>query len=881
MLKPVRAVWVERQRWFGLLAAVVVSVAFVTATLALGGLTRSTLDGALDGRFGGVDVVLRAGGGQEIGGAALRAAVPGDVASAMAASGDLVAVAGVIEGAATVLGRDGRPIDELFGAGTVATNWLVDPELAGVEIVEGRAPVADGEVVLDTGTAAVAGVVPGDEVRVDFPVASRRLTVVGVAAIVRDGEIVPGPRLVWMDEPTTRSALDKSSGFDFVIGRAGGDLGDGALERLRSRIGSELGADSSADSDSSAGVEVVTGSTLVGERQAVVRRIAEFFDRPMMASGFIAVFVGAFVIFNTFSIVMAQRVRELGMLRAIGATRAQVTRTVLSEAVVIGVVGSVAGLAAGWLAAWSTRSVFATALDLPDGPLGVGWGSVIAAFATGLGSTLVAGIVPAVRAGSTSPMSVLRSTQVDDTYRWGRRHWSGLALLVAGVTLISLILTGAAELGLAGIGVGSAAVFIAFAMVGSAVVGPVFGWVGRPLVAWQGLTARLAIRSAARSPGRTTLVIVALSIGIAMMTVITTFEASVRAATEDRAAGQLAGIDLLVESPVGVPRTVAARLSELDGIDAVTPVRLGVMTVLNSYDAAQARDAAGVDAATASSAVPPIGAAKFLTGVDLDAASRMIEVPGLSPPITHLDDGEVMVLAKTAERAGWRVGDDVEVWFATTGRATLRLAATFTGRFGVDAEYVANLATTSSNAPPEFSGDSVVWAKADDRASVPEVVAAARRELRALAPGASVTSIQEYLGQRMTGINSLINLLVVLVGVSVLVAWVGVANTVALALRERRTETTRLRAVGLTRSQFHRTVVIETLLIAVFGSALGVVTGWSMAAGFITSMGEEGLRPVVDPVSIGGIALLGALAAIATAAYQARRVSGPVLPAGR
>jgi putative ABC transport system permease protein len=133
----------------------------------------------------------------------------------------------------------------------------------------------------------------------------------------------------------------------------------------------------------------------------------------------------------------------------------------------------------------------------------------------------------------------------------------------------------------------------------------------------------------------------------------------------------------------------------------------------------------------------------------------------------------------------------------------------------------------------------------------------------------------------MTGINSLINLLVVLVGVSVLVAWVGVANTVALALRERRTETTRLRAAGLTRSQFHRTVVIETLLIAVFGSALGVVTGWSMAAGFITSMGEEGLRPVVDPVSIGGIALLGALAAIATAAYQARRVSGPVLPAGR
>ena len=107
----------------------------------------------------------------------------------------------------------------------------------------------------------------------------------------------------------------------------------------------------------------------------------------------------------------------------------------------------------------------------------------------------------------------------------------------------------------------------------------------------------------------------------------------------------------------------------------------------------------------------------------------------------------------------------------------------------------------------------------------------------------------------MTGINSLINLLVVLVGVSVLVAWVGVANTVALALRERRTETTRLRALGLTRSQFHRTVVIETLLIAVFGSALGVVTGWSMAAGFITSMGEEGLRPVVDPVSKYGTAL--------------------------
>lgn len=858
-----RAVVAERQRWTGLFLAVVVSVAFVTATLSLGALTRSTLDGALDGRFGAVDVVVWRAGGQNFGpGSSFRGAVPEETVATVVAVPGVSAAAGVVEGSATVIGRDGRPVPEQFGSGTTATNWIDGP-LGGVGLVRGRSPVGEREAVLDPVTADDAGVGVGDEVTIDLPTASRRVRVVGLAGIERDGEVVPGPRLVWMDEAAVRSALDRPPGYDLVVASSSG----AAAERVQRALDDQL--------------EAHAGSELVDDRQARIHHLAAFFDRPLIASAGIAVFVGAFVVFNTFSIVVAQRVREMALLRAVGATARQVMRSVLGEALVVGVGGSVLGVMVGWLVAAATRGLFSAALDLPDGPLEVSTTTSAIAAATGIVSTLVACIVPARRAGSTAPVTVLRGVEVDDSHRWTMRHTLGLCILLGGIALVAIVLTGTVELGLAAVGLGCASVFVAFAMIGSAVVGPVFGALGRPLVRFRGLTGRLAVRSANRSPSRTTMVVVALSIGIAMVTVITTFEASIRTSTEERAAGQLGRVDLLVESPVGVPRTVAAALADLDGIESVTPLRLGVMTVRNSSDGRKYRDQALALGAQESPDLPPLGAGKFLTGIDLAAARTMMDLPDLHPAIPDLADGEVMVLTKTADAAGWEVGDDVEVWFRTTGPATLRLAATFDTTFGVGAEYVANLETTSSNAPPEFSGDSMVWAKVEDGRDLVEVQRRAAAELERLAPAARIVSVGEYLDANLAGTTSLLNLLVVLVAVSVLVAWVGVANTVAMALRERRTEITRLRAMGLTRRQFHESAMWETLLVAVCGSVLGVATGWAMGAGFILSFGQEGLDPVVEPWSVVVIAVVGAVAAVVTALVQARRVSGPVLPVGR
>lgn len=858
-----RSVVAERQRWTGLLLAVVVSVAFVTATLALGALTRSTLDSALDGRFGAVDVAVWRSGGQVFGpGAAFRGAVPPDSVDLVRSVPGVVAAAGVIEGAATVIGVDGAPVPELFGSGTTATNWIEGP-LGGVELLAGRAPTAEGDVVIDEGTAKAGGVTVGDEVTVDLPTASRRLRVVGVAGVVRDGEVVPGPRLVWMDADSVRTALDRPPGFDMVIASSSDD----AVGAVDDALGDEL--------------EVHPGTDLVEDRQARVQQLAEFFDRPLLASAGIAVFVGAFVIFNTFSIVVAQRVREMALMRAVGATVRQVTWGVLTEALVAGVVGSILGVAVGWFVAVVTRGAFSAALDLPDGPLVVSWQTSTVALGTGVVATLLACAVPARRAGRTAPVTVLRATEVDDSHRWTTRHSVGIFLLVAAVTVVVVPLSGAVDLGLAAVGLGCAAVFVAFAMVGSAIVGPVFSLLGRPLVRGRGLTARLAVRSAARTPGRTTMVVVALSIGIAMVTVITTFEASIRASTEDRAAGQLGGIDLLVESPVGVPRTVAPALADLDGVESVTPLRLSVMTVRNSSDARQYRDAALALGARESPDLPPLGAGKFLTGIDLPAARTMMDLPDLHPSITDLADDEVMVLTKTAEAAGWKVGDDVEVWFRTTGPTTLRLAATFDTSFGVGAEYVANLATTAANAPPEFSGDSMVWAKVAEGRDATEVQRRAAAVVEGLAPAAQLVSVGQYLEMQLADTSSLLNLLVVLVAVSVLVAWVGVANTVAMALRERQIEITRLRAMGLTRHQFHESAMWETVLVTVCGSVLGVATGWAMGASFILSFDQEGLDPVIEPWSVVLIVVVGAVAAIATAWFQARRVSAPVLPKGR
>jgi len=860
----VRAVVAERHRWTGLVLAVVVSVAFVTATLSLGSLTRSTLEGALDGRFGAVDVVVWRGGGQVFApGSAFRGPVPADALGTIRGVAGVEEAAGVIEGAATVIGRDGRPLAELFGSGTTATNWIGGP-LGGVELIDGAAPTGGGEAVLDTGTAAAAGVSVGDEVTIDLPTASRRVRVVGVAGIVRDGKVVPGPRLVWMDAASVRVALDKPPGFDLVVVRTEG-------ETVARRIDAVLDDE----------IEVHRGAELIADRQTQVRLLAEVFERPLAASAGIAVFVGAFVIFNTFSIVVSQRVKEMALLRAVGATTRQVTTSVLAEAIVVGSFGSAIGVGLGWLVAVGTRGAFSSLLELPDGPLEVSWGTSVVALTTGVVATLAACAIPARRAGATAPVSVLRSAEVDDSHRWTTRHTVGLVLLAVAVALVVVVLTGTVELGVAAVGAGCAAVFVAFAMIGSAVVGPIVSALGRPLERARGLTGRLAIRSAARSPGRTTLVIVALSIGVSMVTVITTFEASIRSSTEDRATGQLGGVDLLVESPVGVPRTVAPALRAVDGVAEVMPLRLGVMTVMNSADALRYRADALANGARESPDLPPLGASKFLTGIDLAAARTMMDLPGLRPAIADLADGEVMVLEKTADLAGWEVGDTVRVWFATTGRVDLRLAATFDATFGVGAEYVANLDTTAANAPPEFAGDSMVWGKVDDGVAVADVVRRAGATVRPLAPAARIVSVDRYLDDRMAGTTSLLNLLVVLVAVSVVVAWVGVANTVAMALRERRTEITRLRAMGLTRRQFHESAMWETLLIAVCGVALGVTTGWAMGAGFILSFDQVGLDPVVEPWAVVVIAVAGGAAAVATAWVQARRVSGPVLPGGR
>jgi putative ABC transport system permease protein len=742
------------------------------------------------------------------------------------------AAEGSIEGYAQMVDHDGEPMgNPEMGAPTVGTNWFVDPELNPTEVVEGRAPTSPGEVVIDKRSAELGDFAVGEDLTVITPTGTLSQTVVGIVTFA--GEDSPGGASLVMFSPDAAQAVLTEPGRVDAIKVVAQDGVDQAT--LADRI----------DEVVPGHTEVLTGAEVTAEDQQDIKDGMAFFNTFLLVFALIALFVGSFIIYNSFSIIVAQRGKEMALMRAIGASRRQVLASVIFESFAVGALASVAGLVAGIGVAGALKALLGQlGIDVPAGDVVITTNTVIVSMIAGFGVSVASAVFPARRASKVAPIAAMRDVAHDDSASSRARKVIGGGFALLGTVALALGVAGPA---LALVGLGALLIFIGTVVLGPVLARPVSWLLGSPLPRLRGVAGSLARQNAMRNPKRTAATASALMIGVTLVVFISILGASTKASVESTVDETFAG-DLVVDSMAtqvgGLVPTLAADLDAQPEIDAVAAFR---------------RTAAEVD-----------GTGRDVVGIDPAALQQIIDVKVTDGSLDDLGATQIAVDADTALGHGWKVGDSLPVAFTETGEQQLTVAALYeesvlVGQFliGLPA-YEANVADQLDAQVFLTFADGV--SAADGRALVDGMVEAY--------PQAEVQDHDEYAAAQTKQMDVILSLIYALLGLAVLIALLGIANTLALSIFERTRELGLLRAVGMTRPQLRATVRWEAVIIALLGTSLGmglgVVFGWSMVKG----LGDEGLGTFELPIpTLVIVSVIAALAGTAAALLPARRAA--------
>jgi putative ABC transport system permease protein len=809
-------------------------VAFVTGTFVLGDTMTATFDQLYEGLTEGTDVTVR-GESAFTDTTTLGATKPfdADVLDAVEKVDGVAAAAGSVTGYALILDRSGEPVQP-GGAPTLGASYTTQDELAGgFTLRSGSAPAGPGQVVLDAATAEKHGFATGDPVTILFADGPRAFTVTGIAGF-GDADNLAGATMATFDLATAQQVLGKTGVFDTVA--VAGEPGV-SPEVLRDRIAAALPE----------GIEAVTSAEVVAESSAAVADALGFFTTGLLGFAAISLLVGALIIWNTFSILVAQRTHELALLRAVGASRRQVRFSVVAEAFVIGLVSAALGLGLGLGVAAGLRAALgAVGIEVPTTTLQVQPRTIVAALLVGVVVTVLAALLPARQATRVAPVAALRSVDAP-------AKPVGRVRIALGAVLTAL---GAAGLAFATVEegrLGSAAVAMLLTLAGVLTLAPltataVTRLIGAPLALVGGTTARLARRNALRSPRRTANTATALMIGLALVSTVTVVASSMKASVADVIADSSRADFILKaagQASPGLPPQLAAELRGVEGVGTVSEMRFapaqvdGASTVVSAIDPATAETAA--DLQVSSGAVADLGA------------------------------GSVLVSDKIAEAEGWGVGDPVRITYAQTGEQTLAVAGTFGNTALLGSDYVVDLDTHVANTGSAL--DIAVLVVADEGADLADLRAGMEAVLAAY-PVAQLDDEASFTESQGQTIDQLLAIVTMLLGLAVVIALLGIVNTLALSVFERTRELGLLRAVGMTRRQVRAVVRWEAVIVAVLGALSGAVLGLAFGVALTRGMAGEGLSVLEIP---GGrlalYVLAAALAGLLAAIGPARRAS--------
>jgi putative ABC transport system permease protein len=813
--------------------AVVLGVAFLAATLILGSTIKAGFRDTFTAANDGTDVIVR--DETRIGTDELR--VRGLVGESIVA--DVAAVDGVaaavpeVTGTAQLIGADGRPVGG-DGPPTVAANWVDDPELARLALTAGRAPAASGEIVIDVASADAGELAIGDQTTVLTP-APVPVTVVGLATY-GDTEHVGGVTYVAFDTDTAQRLLTGgTSELTGVLVRAADGV---SPDQLASRISTTLPD----------GVEAITGPELTAEQQRDVERdFVGIFQTLLLAFAAIAVVVAAFSIHNTFSILVAQRTRESALMRAIGASRRQVVLGVAAEAFVVGVLATAVGFVAGIGIAGLLHSLMESAMDMPDASLVIAPSAIVASAVVGIGTTLVASVGPAFKASRVAPLAALRDVAVD---RSATSVWRALVgVLITGAGMVALFTaTSNPDNAMSRAGLGSLALLVGAIVLGPVVARPAAAVLGAGPAAVRGVTGRLARRNAMRNPRRTAGSAAALMVGTAVVGLFTTLAASIVASIDETVAEDFAG-DLIV-LPEGFSGSLlspdlAPAIAELPDVDSAVGTAYGPAVIEGDTVEVAATD------------VVPL-AAVFDLGVTSGSLDRV-------------GDGGVAISEDFAAERGLAVGLPVPMTWVDGETTSPVVGAVYENRMTFGDVIVPSETMAAHVAQDSDTVVLVELAEGVDIDAAKADVADVTDRFGADPP----MDRDEYVDSVASELDQMLFFVYGMLGVAVLIALMGIANTLSLSIHERRRELGLLRAVGQDRAQVRSTVRWESVIIAVFGTIGGVGLGSLLGWGLVRALNaQEGFGTFALPVTPLAVVLaLAAGAGIVAALRPARRAA--------
>ncbi|MCH0538324.1 FtsX-like permease family protein [Streptomyces sp. MUM 203J] len=833
--------------------AVLLSVAFVSGTLVFTDTMNTTFDKLFSVAAADVTVspadsetddAMPATGRPET----LPASLVERVA---AADGAADAEGAVVSTAVTVVDGENKNLGPTSGAPTIAANWTRN-DLRSMEISSGHEPRGPTEVMVDSGTAGKHGIELGDRVRTISVNGDFTGTVSGIATFRITN---PGAAVFYYDTATVQRELLGGEGLFTNINVAAGDgVSD---ERLKRNVAAELGGDSGA-------YRLQTQEEAADSMSEDVGGFLDVMKYAMLGFAGIALLVGVFLIVNTFSMLVAQRTREIGLMRAIGSSRGQVNRSVLVEALLLGLVGSVLGVGAGvGLAVGLMELMGAMGMELSTGDLTVRWTTPVVGVALGVLVTLVAAYVPARRAGKVSPMAALRDagTPADGKAAGRVRAVAGVLLTAVGAgALLLATRAGEAAEGSVYLGLGVVLTLVGFVVTGPLLVGGVVRALGAVVLRVFGPVGRMAERNALRNPRRTGATGAALMIGLALVAGMSVVGSSMVASATDEL-DRSVGADFLVQAanpgqPTPIVPQARAAVEKAPGLTHVTRYRLTEGTVKAPGGAEEDARFAVTDPTYVDDIRRETLAGELSAAYGKDAVS---------------------VGSEYAEKHGVEVGDRVVVAFAGGSEATLTVRAVTSDDTGIDKGMMyTSLATLERYVPADrLPQPWLLLAQAEEGRET--AAYAALKEALAEYPQYAVRDQTDYKEQIQSQVGQLLNIVYGLLALAIIVAVLGVVNTLALSVVERTREIGLLRAVGLSRRQLRRMIRLESVVIALFGAllGLGLGMGWGAAAQKLLALEGLGVLDIPWPTILTvfvGSAFVGLFAALVPA-FRAGRMN--------
>ncbi|MBN8870248.1 MAG: ABC transporter permease [Solirubrobacterales bacterium] len=818
--------------------AVIFGIALVAGTYVLTDTTNQAFDQIFNDSLAGTDVVVTAKSevDQQDGSTPSFSA---KVLKEVKGVDGVKQAAGSIFTQGAILDKDADSVGGGFAPQFIASTG---PKIFdAVTYPEGHKPTGPHEATLDQAAADRAGLGIGDTIQLIGSGRAVPFKLVGITQL--GGSSFGGTSIAAVQLPVAQALTDKRGQFDQISVAADSGV---SPEELRDRIAKVVPKE----------LRVETAQENADRNASEIKDSLQFLTIALLAFAAIALFVGSFVIFNVFSITVAQRTREFGMLRTLGASRRQILRTVLIEGLIIGLVGAILGIVVGFgLAAGLSAVLKAVGAELPANSLQLLPRTIIVSLIIGVGVTVVSSLIPAFRSTRVPPIAALaENLVVGGKNRVVIRTVIAVLLAALGLILIATALISGKDggSGAAQIGGGAVCVLIAISIFAPKLVTPAARILGAPIEKLGGLTGRLARENAQRNPSRTAVTAAALMIGLALIAFVTIFasglSSSVNKVIDDQLPGEitLQGTGGILPFPAGAIPVV----QNVDGVEAASGVRFV---------------SAKVDGKTAAiSSVDPADIVKVYT----------VEwKEGSDSDLTGLKDGQLVIGDKLADDLGVGVGDSVTL----TSQKGRKFKFKVSSIMKTDSISLAGEGIISQNSMArDFNqkSDAVGLVKLDPGADLDKTQTLIEDTLKAKDfPTVDVLNQGELKDQQKSQINGLLAMIYVLLALAVVVSLVGIVVTLILSIYERTRELGMLRAVGMSRRQVRRMVRYEAVITAVIGAVSGLIVGVVFAFLIGIPLSGDGFELSYPIGTLIVILILTALAGVIAAIYPARKAA--------